>query len=45
MSQWYDVKSPVLYKNRYCDQNEFDISINHHNEKNKDSTNSSIQIN
>ena len=41
MSQQFYVRPSVLYENRYCDQNEFDIIIN---DEGKDSTNSIIKI-
>ena len=44
MSHQFDVRPSVLYKNRYCDQNEFDIIINHEGKEIKDSTNSIINI-
>ena len=44
MSQWYDVKSSVLYENRYCDQNEFDIIINYDGNGSKDSTSTVINM-
>ena len=37
MSQWFDVRPSVLYENRYCNQNEFDIIINHERFKDKSS--------
>ena len=43
MSHQFDVRPSVLYENRYCDQNEFDIVINYEG-KNKDSTNCIIKI-
>ena len=44
MSQRFDVRPSVLYENRYCVQNEFDIIINHQGNKSKDSTNNIKQI-
>ena len=44
MSQHFRGKPSVLYENRFCDQNEFDIIINHDDGENKDATNSKIQI-
>ena len=44
MSQHFDGKPSVLYENRYCNQNEFEIIINHVGNKSKDSTNSVINI-
>ena len=44
MPQWFDVRPSVLYENRYCEQNEFDILVNHENRESKDHTNSVIQI-
>ena len=38
MSHQFDDRPLVLYENRYCDQNEFDIIINHEGYQNKDST-------
>ena len=44
MSQHFDVRTSVLYENRYCGQNDFNIIINHEGYQNKDSSNSIIQI-
>ena len=44
MSQQFDVRPSVLYENRYCDQNEFDIIINHECNESEESTNQTIQI-
>ena len=44
MSQRFDVRPLVLYKNRYCDQNEFDIIINYDGNGSKDSTNTVINM-
>ena len=44
MSQHFGGKPSVLYENRYCDQNEFDIIINHEANESKDSTKSIINI-
>ena len=44
MSQQIDGRSSVLYENRYCDQNEFDIIMNDEGKENKGSTNSFIKI-
>ena len=44
MSHQFDARLSVLYKNRYFDQNEFDIIINHKSNESKDSTNSFIQL-
>ena len=44
MSQRFDFRPSVLYENRYCDLNEFDIIIYHEDRESKDSTNSIIQI-
>ena len=44
MSQHFGGRPSVLYENRYCDQNEFDIIINYEDRESKDSTNSIIQI-
>ena len=44
MSNRFDDRSLVLYKNRYCDQTEFDIIINHEYRKIKDTANSIIQL-
>ena len=33
MSHQFVDRSSVLYENRYCDQNEFDIIINHERKK------------
>ena len=43
MSQRFDVRPSVLYENRYCDQNEFDIIINFEEREIKDTTNSIFQ--
>ena len=43
MSQRFDVRPLVLYENRYCDQNEFDIIINFEEREIKDTTNSIFQ--
>ena len=44
MSQHFGGKLPVLYENRYCNQNKFDIIINYEGNESKDSTNSIINI-
>ena len=44
MSQRFDVRPSVLYENRYCDQTEFDIIINHEGNGSKDSTKSVISM-
>ena len=44
MSQNFDVRPSVLYENRYCDQNEFDIIINHECNEGEESTNRNIQV-
>ena len=44
MSQHFGGRPSVLYENRYCDQNEFDIIINHEYGESKGSTDSKIKI-
>ena len=44
MSHQFNVRSSVLYKNRYCDQNKFDVIIIYEGNDSKDSTNSITQI-
>ena len=44
MSQLFDVRLSVLYVKRYCDQDEFDIIINHKGNESKNSTSSIIHI-
>ena len=44
MSQHFGGRPSVLYENRYCDQNEFDIIINHEDGESKGSTDSTIKI-
>ena len=36
MSHQFNVRTLVLYKNRYCNQNEFDIIVNHESNITKD---------
>ena len=43
MSQRFDDRPSVLYENRYCDQNEFDIIISDEGKETKDFTNSVIK--
>ena len=44
MSKQFDVRPSILYVNRYCYQNEFDIIIYHEGQKSNGSTNSIIHI-
>ena len=44
MSHCFGGRPSVLYENRYCDKNEFDIIICNEDKENKDSSNSFIQI-
>ena len=44
MSQRFDFRPSVLYENRYCDLNEFDIIIYHEDRESEDSTNCIIQL-
>ena len=44
MSQRFDDRPSVLYENRYCDQNEFNIIISNESKVTKDFTNCVIKI-
>ena len=44
MSQRFDIRPSILYENRYCDQTEFDIIINHEGNESEESINRNIQI-
>ena len=44
MSHQFDSRPSVLYENRYCDQTEFDIIINHEGKGSKYSTKSVISM-